>query len=402
MASSPATRLLRWYDEHRRDLPWRARDGERPAPYRVWLSEIMLQQTTVAAVIPYFARFLQRWPDVAALAAAPDMEVMQAWAGLGYYARARNLLACARAIVREHAGAFPDTEAGLRALPGIGAYTAAAIAAIAFSRRAVIVDANVERVVSRLFAIEEPLPSSRPTIRAKTDLLTPTRRAGDFAQAMMDLGATVCTPRNPACMICPIEADCAARMRGDAASWPQRQPKRARPRKQGAVFVLIRPDGAVLVRTRPPRGLLGGMSEFPGEWDLADRPAATFAPAQAQWDFAGAVAHGFTHFELELAVYVGRIGKASTKKAPDLLGGRWILPHDLPLEPFPTLMRKVAVRAGLDLEAISAGGRSAREAARPAHPAGTRSARHRPPSRERRKSGSLQKALAKTLPSGAG
>jgi A/G-specific adenine glycosylase len=392
---TPAAALLRWYDKHRRTLPWRAPTGVRPDPYAVWLSEIMLQQTTVTAVIPYFRTFLARWPDVAGLAAAPDVEVMQAWAGLGYYARARNLLACARAVAHNHEGRFPDTEAGLRALPGIGAYTSAAIAAIAFGRRAVVVDGNVERVVSRLFAIEAPLPSSRPLIREKTDSITPSRRAGDFAQAMMDLGATICTPKNPACLLCPLEHGCVARASGDPATYPRRSAKKARPARKGAVFVLTRADGAVLVQTRPERGLLGGMSEFPGVWAIADHDdPMDAAPCSGAWESAGVVAHGFTHFDLELCVYV-LTGKVEEIRAHQ----RWVSPAQLAQEPFPTLMQKVAESAGLALKpAVSGGARPGPESARLSSP----DDRPRPPRRARRArraSGPSRETLAKPLPS---
>jgi len=252
--------LLDWYARHRRVLPWRAGPGERADPYRVWLSEIMLQQTRINAVLPYYARFLERWPGIRELAAAPLEEVLKIWAGLGYYARARHLHACARAVVERHGGAFPADEAALRALPGIGAYTAAAIAAIAFGRRATAVDGNIERVVARLCAVETPLPAAKPVIRGLAQTLTPAKRAGDFAQAMMDLGATICTPASPACAICPWAASCAARRRGDPESFPRRQRKRAGALRRGAAFVVTRADGAVLVRTRALKGLLGRMT----------------------------------------------------------------------------------------------------------------------------------------------
>jgi len=259
-----ASDLLAHYDVHARRLPWRAPPGANAAdPYRVWLSEVMLQQTTVAAVAPYFARFTERWPDVAALAAEQDAEVMAAWAGLGYYARARNLLACARAVADEHDGVFPDTEEGLRALPGVGAYTAAAVAAIAFGRRAVVVDANVERVVSRLFAISTPLPAARPEIRAATDAITPDLRAGDFAQAMMDLGATICTARNPACGICPLREDCAAFRTADPAAFPVKAAKKAKPHRRGHGWWIERPDGHVWLVRRPEKGCWAACARCP-------------------------------------------------------------------------------------------------------------------------------------------
>ena len=261
------TALLDWYDRHRRVLPWRAAPGQRSDPYRVWLSEIMLQQTTVKAVGPYYARFLARWPNVRALAAAPLDDVLKAWAGLGYYARARNMHACARAVVERHDGEFPQSEAELRALPGIGAYTAAAIAAIAFGARATPVDGNIERVIARLYAIDTPLPAAKPEIFRLASALTPARRAGDFAQAMMDLGATICSPKRPACALCPWNENCAAHARGDAETFPRRLPKREGVLRRGAAFVVCRADGFLLVRTRPAKGLLGGMTEVPTtEW----------------------------------------------------------------------------------------------------------------------------------------
>jgi len=298
----PARTLLAWYDAHARALPWRTPPGAasaRPDPYRVWLSEVMLQQTTVAAVGPYFAKFTTRWPTVGALAAADEAELMAAWAGLGYYARARNLIACARAVAGEHGGAFPDSEEGLRALPGIGAYTAAAIAAIAFGRRAVVVDANVERVVTRLFAISEPLPAARPRIREATDSITPDARAGDFAQAMMDLGATICTPRNPRCLACPLSAHCTARAEGMAEAYPVKAAKKPKPQRRGTAYWLVS-EGAVLLVRRPDKGMLGGMRALPGgDWGDTAEPAP---PIAADWRPIGTVAHVFTHFALSLDV----------------------------------------------------------------------------------------------------
>ncbi|MFL4987837.1 MAG: A/G-specific adenine glycosylase, partial [Microvirga sp.] len=286
-ASKPeAGELLAWYDRHRRDLPWRAKAGVPPDPYRVWLSEIMLQQTTVAAVKPFYERFLQRFPTVARLAEAPVEEVMQAWAGLGYYSRARNLHACAKAVAEGHGGRFPDTEAGLRRLPGIGAYTAAAIAAIAFDRPAAAVDGNVERVVSRLFLVETPLPKAKPAIRDLAEALVPAGRPGDFAQALMDLGATICTPKRPACALCPWMRPCRARAEELQEAFPRKTPKAEGAVRRGAAFVALRADGAVLLRTRPPEGLLGGMAEPPTsawapDYDLAR--AMLDAPLDARW-----------------------------------------------------------------------------------------------------------------------
>src|SRR6266852_4226857 len=259
----PSSELLAWYDRHRRRLPWRAAPGERADPYRVWLSEIMLQQTTVKAVAPYYARFLARFPSVEALARAPLDDVLKAWAGLGYYARARHLHACAKDVTERHGAQFPETEAALVALPGIGPYTAAAIAAIAFDARATPVDGNIERVVARLFAVENELPGAKPKIRQLAAELTPARRAGDFAQAMMDLGATLCTPKKPACALCPWTENCAARARGAAETFPRKAEKREGKLRRGAAFVVLRADHHVLVRTRAPKGLLGGMTEVP-------------------------------------------------------------------------------------------------------------------------------------------
>jgi A/G-specific adenine glycosylase len=322
-APAPAV-LLAWYDRHRRALPWRAAPGERADPYHVWLSEIMLQQTTVKAVGPYYARFLARWPDVTALAAAPLDDVLRAWAGLGYYARARNLHACAKMVVSRHDGCFPAGEEELRALPGIGGYTAAAIAAIAFGRRAVAIDGNVERVIARLYAIETELPAAKSEIRRRAEALLPASRAGDFAQAVMDLGATVCTPKKPACAICPWTDACAARARGDAASFPRKPPKVEGKLRHGASFVVTRADRHVLVRTRPENGLLGGMTEIPSTaWthDFDETRALAEAPLRARWRrLPGAVEHGFTHFPLQQVVYVARV--PARTRAPE--GMRWV------------------------------------------------------------------------------
>ena len=333
-----AAALLAWYDRHRRDLPWRARPGEAADPYRVWLSEIMLQQTTVVTVAPYFARFVARWPDIRALAAAQLDEVLHEWQGLGYYARARYLHACARAVVDKHGGRFPDDPAALRALPGIGDYTAAAIAAIAFDRRSAAVDGNVERVVARLFAVDEPLPQAKPKLRTLATALVPEQRAGDFAQAMMDLGAVLCTPRRPRCVLCPWRGDCAAAAAGIADSLPARAEKPERPLRYGVVFWLMRDDGAVMLRRRPEKGLLGGMIELPETpwrgtpWDKPE--AILAAPAATDWTARpGAVQHGFTHFRLELALMAGR-----TAAPPD---GIWARPDEFKNYAFPTLTKKL-------------------------------------------------------------
>lgn len=293
--------LLAWYDRHARILPWRSPPGApAPAAYRVWLSEVMLQQTTVAAVRPYFERFTARWPTVAALAAAEDAELMAAWAGLGYYSRARNLLACARVVVAEHGGRFPSTSAKLRRLPGIGEYTAAAVAAIAFGEAATVVDGNVERVITRLFAIETPLPAAKPQVRAHAAALTPAERSGDHAQAMMDLGATICTPRKPACAICPVRSHCHAFAQGRPDAFPVKAPRTSKPHRRGYAYWVE--DGArVLLVTRPPRGLLGGMRALPVS-DWSDSPTI----AAGDWDLVGPpVRHVFTHFSLDLAVVRG-------------------------------------------------------------------------------------------------
>ena len=309
----PANALLIWYDRHRRAMPWRALPGQRPDPYRVWLSEIMLQQTTVAAVAPYYERFLARFPDVHALARAPDEAVMQAWAGLGYYARARNLHACAKAVAA--AGVFPDSLDGLRALPGIGPYTAAAIGSIAFGIPVVPVDGNVERVTARVFAITESLPAAKPLIAAAAQRLgedpAAIARPADFTQALFDLGATICTPTSPACALCPWRDGCAARAQGIAPDLPRKAPKRARPLRHGAHFWLTDAQGHVLLRRRPPRGLLGGMTELPGTpWrdaPWAEPDALAHAPMQARWRHAGRAGHGFTHFELALDLYAAEV-----------------------------------------------------------------------------------------------
>ena len=310
-----ATALLAWYDRHRRTLPWRAEPGHAADPYHVWLSEIMLQQTTVAATIPYYEKFLIRFPTVGALAAAPLEQVLSAWAGLGYYARARNLHACAQAVVAS--GGFPRDLAGLRALPGIGDYTAAAVGAIAFGMPAVPVDGNVERVVSRLFAVTEEMPRAKPILRALAARLgddpVARERPSDFAQALFDLGATVCTPATPACALCPWMADCAGRRAGIARELPRKAEKRARPLRHGVHFWLTDAEGNVLLRRRPPEGLLGGMTELPGtDWRAArwqPDEALALAPMDVAWCPAGEVRHGFTHFELTIHLYAARVAR---------------------------------------------------------------------------------------------
>ena len=324
--------LLAWYDAHARVLPWRVppHAGHRPDPYRVWLSEVMLQQTTVAAVRAYFHRFTTRWPDVAALAAADDGDVMAEWAGLGYYARARNLVACARAVAAR--GGFPQGLAGLRALPGIGPYTAAAIAAIAFDAPETVVDGNVERVMARVHAVETPLPDAKPDLTALAALLTPQRRPGDYAQAVMDLGATICTPRSPACALCPWQQGCRAHALGLQTSLPRKRPKPAKPTRTGTVWLARRADGAVLVERRAGHGLLGGTLGFPGDgWDGTQG----HPPLAADWQAAGTVRHTFTHFHLSLAVLVAEVPHAASPLRGAFLGANLFSPHDL-----PTLMRK--------------------------------------------------------------
>jgi A/G-specific adenine glycosylase len=344
-ARPSAERLLAWYDLNRRYLPWRVQGGERPDPYRVWLSEIMLQQTTVAAVAPYFARFVARWPDLRSLAKAPLEEVLRLWAGLGYYARARNLHACSRTVVEHHSGRFPNTEAALAKLPGIGKYTAAAIAAIAYDARTVPVDGNIERVVARLFAVEDPLPAAKPLIRKLAQSLVSERRSGDFAQGLMDLGSTVCTPKRPGCGECPWSTACLARQHGSAERLPARSPRREGRGRSGAAFVALRTDGFVLVRSRPARGLLGGMTEVPtSEWtaDFTHDAALAQAPllerVGVKWQrVPGVVHHVFTHFPLDLFVYSATV--AARTRAPP--GARWLRLSDIPGEAFPSLMRKV-------------------------------------------------------------
>jgi len=327
--------LLAWYDRHARSLPWRAPPGSpAPEPYRVWLSEVMLQQTTTAHAGPYFAKFLARWPTVDALAAAPDEAIMAEWAGLGYYSRARNAIACARAVAGR--GGFPDTEEELRALPGLGAYTAAAVAAIAFGRRAVVVDANVERVVARLFAIDEPLPGARKAIRAAAERITPAQRPGDFAQAMMDLGATICTPRDPKCLLCPLSTECRALAQGRQAELPVKAAKKARPTREGTAFWIER-EGQVWLVTRPPKGLLGGMRALPDDRWTARRDGGGDPPLSGAWRAGGVVRHTFTHFDLELglAIYAG-------DKWRELDGGEWWPVAELDAAGLPTLFAKAA------------------------------------------------------------
>lgn len=331
--------LLAWYDVHARVMPWRVgprarRDGVVPDPYAVWMSEVMLQQTTVATVRDYFVRFMARWPTVRDLAAAEDAEVMAEWAGLGYYARARNLLKCARAVVAEHGGAFPADHDALRKLPGIGPYTAAAVSSIAFDLPHPVLDGNVERVMARLHDIHAPLPGAKPVLMAKAAALTPDQRPGDYAQAVMDLGATLCTPRNPGCGICPWREPCRARARGTAPQLPRKTPKTPKPVRHGTVYLARRGDGAWLLETRPEKGLLGGMLGWPGsEWVDASLPLPEAAPMAADWSRAtGDVRHSFTHFHLVLRVMVAEVA--------DDAPGHFIAARDFRPSDLPTVMRK--------------------------------------------------------------
>lgn len=335
--------LLDWYDVHARDMPWRVgpaqrKSGVTPDPYRIWMSEIMLQQTTVATVGDYFQRFITRWPTVGDLAAAQDADVMGEWAGLGYYARARNLLKCARAIVAEHNGTFPADHAALLKLPGIGPYTAAAVSSIAFDLPFTVLDGNVERVMSRLYNIHTPLPAAKPELMKKAAALTPQKRSGDYAQAVMDLGATICSPKSPACGICPWRDPCAARIAGTQAELPQKTPKKAKPIRHGTVYLAKREDGAWLLETRPDKGLLGGMLGWPGsDWTDAStiRPQGT-PPVQADWnDLPAEVLHTFTHFHLRLTVRVASVPLAVQPQIGEFIAPDTFRPSDL-----PTVMRK--------------------------------------------------------------
>jgi len=343
--------LMGWYDWSARDLPWRMPPGVHPDPYKVWLSEIMLQQTTVKTVSPYYIAFVKQWPDVYALAGVDLDDVLRLWAGLGYYSRARNLHRCAREIVAQHNGRFPESEEALLKLPGIGAYTAAAIMAIAYGRPATVVDGNVERVVSRLFAVAEPLPGIRPALKKLAATLAPRERPGDYAQAMMDLGATVCTPRSPACLLCPVTSLCAAREQGIAHMLPKRESARDKPERRGAVFFALRSDGAVLLRKRPVKGLLGGMMEVPGsEWKEASEvpeDALNAVPLSVRWKkLPNHVRHTFTHFHLELAVYFAMV-QMKDELLPAALPEHccWVPRRELDDEALPSVMRKVVAHA---------------------------------------------------------
>jgi A/G-specific adenine glycosylase len=342
-----ASAVLDWYDRERRDLPWRAPAGQSPDPYAVWLSEIMLQQTTVAAVIPYYVRFLARWPTVTALAAAKLDHVLSEWAGLGYYTRARNLYACAHLLAERYAGQFPTTEAELRTLPGIGPYTAAAIAAIAFGARTTPVDGNIERVVARLFAVKQPLPGAKQEIERLAATLTPAERTGDFAQALMDLGASLCTPKRPSCLMCPLQRDCAAYAQGIESALPARAARPERPVRVGLAFLALREDAHVLLRRRPEAGLLGGMLEVPStEWAETLPPlreALRTAPVRTDWwAVPGIVTHTFTHFRLEMLVYRAIVSAdASLTFWADPQHCRWVARRELDRAALPSVMRKL-------------------------------------------------------------
>lgn len=344
--------LLGWYDTNARRMPWRVAPEDRkkgilPDPYRVWLSEVMLQQTTVAAVTGYFNRFTTRWPTIEDLAFARDEDVMGEWAGLGYYARARNLLKCARAVVSNNDGAFPSALDTLLCLPGIGPYTAAAIASIAFDQRATVVDGNVERVISRLYAIETPLPAAKPMLTQLAAALTPADRPGDHAQAMMDLGATVCTPKSPTCKHCPLSGFCAGHALGIAASLPRKLPKVPKPIRHGVAYVALRDDGALLLERRPNHGLLGGMLGFPGsEWGAAVPDDAP--PVAANWQLLSAqVTHTFTHFHLILQVMVARVPTGTNPQRGDFIHAASFRAADL-----PSVMRKVHDAAAAILQPV--------------------------------------------------
>ncbi|NNE21756.1 MAG: A/G-specific adenine glycosylase [Rhizobiales bacterium] len=340
--SPMAKLLLDWYDRHRRTLPWRALPGETADPYKVWLSEIMLQQTTVATVGSYFRKFVDKWPTVTALATAELDAVLRQWAGLGYYARARNLHKCAQMVVSEFGGRFPCTEDKLLGLPGIGPYTAAAIAAIAFDRPAAAIDGNVERVIARLYAIETPLPDAKPEIKARTLDLVPAARPGDFAQALMDLGATICAPRKANCLLCPWQQPCAARAAGIAETLPRKKPKAERPTRHGTAFWVENADGWILLRRRPEQGLLGGMMEIPSTQWSSDGPPApeSEAPVNGDWQETSAlVEHTFTHFHLRLKIWRTSVAGDCGLAAGDT--SLWVPPDEVLDHALPTVMKKI-------------------------------------------------------------
>ena len=335
-----SAKLLAWYDVHAREMPWRVSPADRkagvlPDPYAVWMSEVMLQQTTVAAVRDYHRRFLDLWPTVRDLAAADDADVMAAWAGLGYYARARNLLKCARVVVADHGGTFPDTYDALLGLPGIGPYTAAAVAAIAFDRSETVVDGNVERVMARLHDIHAPLPGAKGELTTKAKEITPQERPGDYAQAVMDLGATICTPRSPACGICPWRVACAAQAAGTATELPRKSAKKKTPTRFGIVYVARRTDGAWLLETRPEKGMLGGMLGWPGsDWNDDPQPDPPFV---ADWRVLDEeVRHTFTHFHLRLKIMLAQAGLETRPRR-----GTFVVPAAFSPSALPTAMRKV-------------------------------------------------------------
>nr|WP_244542412.1 A/G-specific adenine glycosylase [Devosia psychrophila] len=340
-----APAVLAWYDRHARDLPWRVAPGDRargirPDPYRVWLSEVMLQQTTVAAVRSYFLRFTGLWPTVFDLASAPLDSVLKEWAGLGYYARARNLHACAQAVLNEHGGEFPQTSVGLQTLPGVGAYTSAAIAAICFDEQTAVLDGNLDRVLARYYALPVPVREAKEELRAALQASVPSR-AGDFAQAMMDLGATICAPRTAVCMLCPIQPGCVATKTGDPTLYPIKPVKAERPTRKGHAYVMLDSDGDVYLQSRPPKGLLGGMTEVPGSDWAATLPVSHY-PAKGDWKHRGQIVHIFTHFRLELEVW------SAVVPADGLDGGWWSERMDLKGEALPTLFRKVLAAVGLE------------------------------------------------------
>ena len=346
-----ASKLLDWYDSEQRELPWRAKPGEMPNPYHVWLSEIMLQQTVVKSAAPYFVKFITLWPTIEELAKADLEEIRSAWAGLGYYTRAANLHKCAKLIVNDYDGKFPIFAEELETLPGIGPYTAAAIAAIAFDETTTPVDGNIERLVARLFAIETPLPTAKPEIKTWAQTLTPPRRAGDFAQAQMDLGATICTPKNPSCLLCPLAKHCIAHKQGIAAHLPRRAAKKPKPTRYGTAFFALREDGKVLLRQRPEGGLLGGMTEVPStEWQEAPvtgKKALKSPPLKGKWwQVPGVVKHTFTHFHLELTVY-RLIAKeqATLTLFAEPSRCKWVNRDELADEALPSVMRKIIAHA---------------------------------------------------------
>lgn len=342
------SKLIRWYDAHHRILPWRISPRERSEgkiadPYRIWLSEIMLQQTTVEAVKPYFNAFIKKWPTVASLAAASQDDVLRAWAGLGYYSRARNLKKCADIVSNDHCGRFPSETVALKALPGIGDYTAAAIASIAFDLPAAVVDGNVERVITRLYAIATALPLAKPAIRGKMQDLTPNERPGDFAQAMMDLGATICTPKRPACVICPVNDNCQALRVTDPELFPVKAPKKEKPVRLGAAFVAISAENEVYLQSRVETGLLGGMAQVPTTaWTarLDGNTELDAAPFSAAWTPTGNITHVFTHFELRLRVF-----KAHNVAKNAGTEGWWVKVENLHEEALPTVMKKAIAAA---------------------------------------------------------